>query len=94
MNLHSRIKEENIFFADTFENTDDFYHEFSQHLKQNSLINDADKVKRLFIKRENVQSTAIGKSAAAPHIFSDEFSDFIVSLAIIKRRGIVAKICL
>ena len=39
----------------------------------------------MFIKRENIQSTAIGKGAAAPHIFSDEFSEFVFSIALIKK---------
>jgi mannitol/fructose-specific phosphotransferase system IIA component (Ntr-type) len=38
----------------------------------------------LFIKRESVQTTAIGKGAATPHIFSTEFSQFTFSIALIK----------
>ncbi len=85
MNLVKMLKEENIFIADTFDNTDRFYADYSNFLKQKGLIKDHDNVKRLFVKRENVQSTAIGKGAAAPHIFSEEFPEFIFSVALIKQ---------
>lgn len=84
MNFSDYLDRDNIFIADSYEDTDSFYAEFSQFLKKKNIINDNEKVKRLFIKRENVQSTAIGNGAAAPHIFSDEFAEFIVCLALIK----------
>ncbi len=85
MDLGNKLKKENIFIADTFEDTDAFYAEFSLFLKERGLIENNDLVKRLFVKRENVQSTAINKGVAAPHIFSDEFSEFIFSIALIKQ---------
>lgn len=84
MNLAKKLKKENIFIADTYDDTDSFYADYSCFLKQRGIINNKETVKRLFIKRESVQSTAIGKGAAAPHIFSDEFSEFIFSIALIK----------
>jgi mannitol/fructose-specific phosphotransferase system IIA component (Ntr-type) len=84
MNLAEIIKKENIFIADTFENTDRFYSAYSEFLKQRGIIKNKKEIKRLFIKRENLQSTAIGKGAAAPHIFSPEFSQFLFSIALIK----------
>lgn len=84
MNLQTILKEDNIFIADSYEDTDTFYSDFAVFLKDRGIIKDNDKVKRLFIKRENVQSTAIGKGAAAPHIFSDEFASFTFCLALIR----------
>ena len=84
MNLGEILKEKNIFIADKYPDTDSFYNDFSKFLKKNANIKNSEKVKLLFIKRESVQSTAIGKGAAAPHIFSDEFSEFVFFLALIK----------
>ena len=85
MNLAKYLKKETIFISDFYENTDRFYSDYAAFLKENNIINDHETVKRLFIKRENVQSTGIKRGAAAPHIFSDEFSEFIFSLALIKK---------
>jgi PTS system nitrogen regulatory IIA component len=71
--------------AGEYKDTDHFYSDFSLFLKNNKIIKDSEKVKRLFIKRENIQTTATGKGAAAPHIFSDEFSEFILSISLIKK---------
>ena len=84
MNLAELLNKENIFIANTFKNTDSFYSAYSEFLKQRGIIDDKKEVKRLFIKRENVHSTAIGKGAAAPHIFSGEFSQFLFSIAFLK----------
>lgn len=84
MNLTELLKQENIFLAGSFEDTDAFYTAFSDFLGQKKIIEDKEAVKRLFVKRENVHSTAIGKGAAAPHIFSNEFSEFLVTVALIK----------
>lgn len=84
MNLSRNLKKKNIFISNFFENTDSFYAEYSIFLKKNGIIKNNETIKRLFIKRENIQSTAIGKGAAAPHIFSKEFSEFTFSLALIK----------
>jgi len=84
MNLADIIEKENIFIADTFENTGRFYSAYSEFLVKRGIIKNKKEVKRLFIKRENVHSTAIGKGAAAPHIFSSEFSQFLFSIAFIK----------
>lgn len=84
MNLAEILKKENIFIAETFEDTDGFYCSYSEFLMQQGIIKNKEEVKRLFIKRENLQSTAIGKGAAAPHIFSPEFSEFLFSVAYIK----------
>jgi len=85
MKLVGFLKKENIFIAGEYEDTDSFYSDFSLFLKKNKIIRDNEKVKRLFIKRENIQTTATGQGAAAPHIFSDEFSEFIFSIALIKK---------
>lgn len=85
MNLATRLKKDLIFIADFYEDTDSFYLDYASFLKEKGVIENSDAVKRLFIKRENVQSTGIKKGAAAPHIFSEEFSEFIFSLALIKK---------
>ncbi len=85
MHLSDLIDNRHLFIADSFDNTDSFYAEYANFLKDNDIIKDPDKIKRLFIKREGVHSTAIGKGAAAPHIYSEEFSQFIFSIAIIKK---------
>jgi mannitol/fructose-specific phosphotransferase system IIA component (Ntr-type) len=85
MNLADILEKENIFIADNFEDTDLFYSAYSEFLVQRGIIKNKKEVKRLFIKRENLQSTAIGKGAAAPHIFSPEFSQFLFSIALIKK---------
>lgn len=85
MKLAKILKKENIFIADHFENTDSFYRDYTLFLKKNGIITDHKKVRLLFIKRESVQSTAIGKGAATPHIFSTEFSQFTFSIALIRR---------
>lgn len=84
MDLYKKIAPENIVFYDTMPSTDALYSTFSNFLKQRGLIQTEDKIKRLFIKRENVQSTAIGRGAAIPHIFSEEFEKFTIGLAIIR----------
>ena len=84
MQLLSYLDKDLIFSADSIDDTETFYHKFSIFLKKQGVIRNSNLVKRLFIKRENIQSTGIGKGAAAPHIFSDQFSRFIISLAIIK----------
>jgi len=85
MNLAGKLKKENIFIGSDFGNTDGFYENYTLFLKERGIINDADHVKRLFVKRESLQSTAIGKGAAAPHIFSREFSEFMFSVALLKQ---------
>ena len=85
MNLVKMLKRENIFIGDAYKETDSFYADYSDFLKKRGIITNKEKVKRLFVKRENLQSTAIGKGAAAPHVFSNEFSEFIFSIALIKK---------
>lgn len=85
MELSKYLKKETIFITDFHENTDSFYANYSSFLKEKGIIDDREAIKRLFIKRENVQSTGIKKGAAAPHIFSGEFPEFIFSLALVKK---------
>ncbi|MEN8153640.1 MAG: PTS sugar transporter subunit IIA [Acidobacteriota bacterium] len=85
MKLSEVLNRDTIFIADSFSDTDDFYNSFSIFLKEKKIVTDSKKVRRLFIKRENIQSTAIGKGVATPHIFSEEFSDFIISIALIRK---------
>jgi mannitol/fructose-specific phosphotransferase system IIA component (Ntr-type) len=84
MKLAKYLKTENIYITDTCKDTGSFYGEFSLFLKEKGLIDDVKKVKRLFIKRESIQSTGIGKGVATPHIFSDEFPDFLLAAALIR----------
>ncbi len=84
MNLVEMLKEEHILILDTIEDVDSFYAAFSAFLKERGVVRDNEKVKRLFIKREGLHTTAIGKGAAAPHIYSEEFSEFIFSVVLIK----------
>jgi PTS system nitrogen regulatory IIA component len=87
MKLSSYLKKENIYICDTCKDTSHFYGDFSQFLLERGVIHDARKVKRLFVKRESVQSTGIGHGVATPHVFSDEFSEFFLAMALV-RRGI------
>ena len=84
MKLEQYLKEDLIFVRNSYDDTDAFYADFSLFLKERGVVVDNEKIKRLFIKRENIQSTAIGRGVAAPHIFSDEFSEFIITIALIK----------
>jgi PTS system nitrogen regulatory IIA component len=84
MNLTELLNPENIFIADSFEGTDAFYSAFADFLREKGIINDNENAKRLFVKRENVHSTAIGRGSAAPHIFSSEFSKFLFTVALLK----------
>ena len=85
MKLAKYLKMENIYITDTCKDTGSFYGEFSLFLKERGLIDDVKKIKRLFVKRESIQSTGIGKGVATPHIFSNEFSDFLLAVALIRR---------
>ncbi len=84
MILPQYLKKENVFIADTFEDTDAFYTSYAAFLKEKGVIEDSDAVKRLFVKRENVHTTAVGKGAATPHIYSSAFKEFIFSIALIR----------
>jgi mannitol/fructose-specific phosphotransferase system IIA component (Ntr-type) len=84
MKLAKYLKEENIYITENSKDTGSFYGEFSLFLKERGLIEDAKKVKRLFVKRESIQSTGIGKGVATPHIFSGEFSAFLLAAAFIR----------
>lgn len=84
MKLAKYLKAENIFITDSCKDTSSFYGEFSHFLKDRGLIEDHKKVKRLFVKRESIQSTGIGKGVATPHIFSSEFSAFLLAAAVIR----------
>jgi len=85
MKLQKYLTVDNIFICDACRDTGSFYHEFAHFLKEKNVIKDAKTVKRLFIKRESLHSTAIGKGAAAPHIFSPEFSSFLIFIGLIKK---------
>lgn len=85
MQLSPYLKKDAIFITDVHENTDSFYSDYTTFLKEKGIIQDRESIKRLFIKRENVHSTGIKKGAATPHIYSDEFPEFIFSLALIKK---------
>lgn len=87
MKLANHLKPDNIFLCDTCRDTSHLYGDFAHFLKEKGTIADARKVKRLFVKRESVQSTGIGRGVATPHVFSDEFSEFFLALALV-RRGI------
>jgi PTS system nitrogen regulatory IIA component len=84
MNLAKILKKKNIFIINSCKNTDEFYSEYAKFLKERGIVSDWKAIKRLFIKREKVQSTGINKGAAAPHIFSGEFKEFLFSAALIK----------
>jgi len=84
MKLAKYLKMENIYITDSCKDTGIFYGEFSLFLKERGLIDDVKKVKRLFVKRESIQSTGIGKGVATPHIFSSEFSAFLLAAAFIR----------
>jgi len=85
MKLANYLKKENIYICEASKDTSHFYGDFSQFLQERGIIHDVKKVKRLFIKRENVQSTGIGRGVATPHIFSDEFSEFFLAMALVRK---------
>jgi len=85
MKLANYLKKENIYICDRCKDTTHLYGDFSQFLVERGVIHDAKKVKRLFVKRESVQSTGIGHGVATPHIFSDEFSEFSLAMALVRR---------
>ncbi len=84
MKLADVISKDTFLITGNFNDTNEFYHAFSELLKKKDIIKDHNKVRRLFIKREKIQSTAIGKGVATPHIFSEEFKDFFISVALIR----------
>jgi PTS system nitrogen regulatory IIA component len=85
MKLADYMKKENILICDTCKDTSHLYGDFAHFLKEKQVIQDARKVKRLFVKRESVQSTGIGRGVATPHIFSDEFSEFFLAMALVRQ---------
>ncbi len=90
MKLADVINRKTVLITKNFNDTDEFYEAFSELLKSKGIIKDSNKVRRLFMKREKIQSTAIGKGVATPHIFSEEFGDFFISVALV-REGIPYK---
>ena len=84
MKLADVINKNTFLITGNFNDTDEFYDAFAELLKKREIIKDHNKVRRLFIKREKIQSTAIGKGIATPHIFSEEFKDFFIGVALIK----------
>lgn len=85
MKLYSHIDPANIVFYDALSSPDQLYADYAIFLKKRNIIQSDDKIKRLFVKRENVQSTAIGKGMAIPHIFSEEFQKFTIGMAVIRK---------
>ncbi len=84
MKIRDILKVENIFIYHSIECPDELYGQFATDLKDKSIIIDDKQIKRLFVKREILQSTAIGKGAATPHIYSTEFKKFFIAAAVIK----------
>jgi mannitol/fructose-specific phosphotransferase system IIA component (Ntr-type) len=87
MKLANYLKQENVYLCDTCKDTGHLYGDFAHFLKEKGVIADARKVKRLFVKRESVQSTGIGRGVGTPHLFCGEFSEFLLAKALV-RRGI------
>jgi mannitol/fructose-specific phosphotransferase system IIA component (Ntr-type) len=85
MKLTEMLKKENIFIGESYRDTDSLYAAYSGFLVERGIVNNKEEVKRLYIKRENLSSTAIGKGAAAPHIYSPEFKELLFSVAYIKK---------
>jgi mannitol/fructose-specific phosphotransferase system IIA component (Ntr-type) len=85
MKLAEMLKKENIFVGEFYKDTDSFYADYCGFLVERGIVKNKEEVKRLFIKRENLSSTAIGKGAAAPHIYSPEFKELFFSAAFIKK---------
>ena len=85
MKLATYLKKENIYICEASKDTSHFYGDFSQFLQKTGIIRDVKKVKRLFIKRESLHSTGIGRGVATPHIFSDEFAEFFLAMALVRQ---------
>lgn len=85
MKLANYLKKDSIYICEASKDTSHFYGDFSQFLLEKGVIRDVKKVKRLFVKRENLHSTGIGHGVATPHIFSDEFSEFFLAMALVRK---------
>jgi len=85
MKLANYLKKDNIYICEASKDTSHFYGDFSQFLLEKGIIHDVKKVKRLFVKRESLHSTGIGRGVATPHIFSDEFSEFFLAMALVRQ---------
>ncbi len=85
MKLAEALKPELVFITDKVESTRNLYGQVSRFLKTQGVIADDKLVKRLFIKRETLHTTAIGRGAATPHIYSPEFGQFLLSVALVRQ---------
>jgi len=85
MKLENTLKQELVFITDGVEGTRGLYGQVAHFLKGKGVIGDEKLVKRLLIKRESLHSTAIGRGAATPHIYSPEFASFTVAVVLIRQ---------
>lgn len=85
MKMESMLKPELVFITDRVEGTRNLYGQISRFLKAQGVIGDDKLVKRLFIKRETLHTTAIGRGAATPHIYSPEFGQFLLAVALVRQ---------
>jgi|GEM_PF-598761 len=86
MRISDHLKIENIFLYRSFQDKSEFYEKVVEEFTKKRIIElkDIIFIRRLFVKRENLQSTAIGNGVATPHIYSDKFKKFDVLISYIK----------
>jgi len=81
MTLTPFLKPQLTFFYPRVDDTDHLYQLMAKDLMEQGIVSRPDSIKRLFIRRESLHSTAIGGGVATPHIYSPEFREFIVPIA-------------
>jgi mannitol/fructose-specific phosphotransferase system IIA component (Ntr-type) len=84
MLLKKLLDAKHVLIFDSFTDTNEFFENITGQLEQLKIIENKLFIKRLFVKRENLQSTAIGNGFAAPHIYSKEFQNFYLFVSLFK----------
>jgi nitrogen PTS system EIIA component len=85
MKLASHLRRDLFMLLDREIDTTHLYGEFCHLLKTAHVVEDAKKIKRLFVKRESLHSTAIGAHVATPHIYAPDFTSFMIG--VVRNRG-------
>lgn len=75
------LKPRLTFFYPRVDGTDQLYQWVARDLLEQGVVSRPDSIKRLFVRRESLHSTAIGGGVATPHIYSPEFREFVIPVA-------------
>jgi len=84
MKLSDYLRQNQILITDECADPAAFYQVLTDFMAKNGHIRVGNHVKRLFLKRESIQSTGIGRGAATPHIYSQEFAGFRIFVVLVK----------